>query len=176
MTDTPPTYTLQQALEQIEKWCYESLTETKLNGSKKVVKDEFGNTIRIPVPKKVKEHLEALYEDMDLDDWLKLANVYKTVALGSAFEAKKRVGRPPGAHYGLGSTERAALKREEAKRASIWYPGYPDGCVECKGTDYAHASGGMCNRCRNRLRRMGIGIREYRKLKAKLKTLPKEPS
>ncbi len=34
-----------------------------------------------------------------------------------------------------------------AEASGEWYPGYPKGCTECKGTDRKHYSGGKCTRC-----------------------------
>lgn len=161
MNFIPPTLTLSEAIQQIERWAYET------------VKDEKGRAVRIdgevarlPVPSKVKEHLEALYDQMELDDWLALADGFKEIALGKAFEQKRRKGRPPGPDYGLGSTERSRRERERAKALGVWHTKYPDGCTECNRTTYKHASGGICSHCRGVLREQGLSIKEYRALKA----------
>lgn len=146
-----PRLTLEEAVKQIEHWCY--------------ARDKKGKRTDEYDTKKVKEYLEALYDQMDLGDWQNLAEAYKGVALGKNFEEKRRRGRPPGAHYGCTQAERQAALKAEARKLGVWHVHYPDGCTECGRKDYAHASGGICSRCRETLRNAGIKIKDYRRMK-----------
>ena len=142
--------TLSESLKQVERWCYDP------------VKIE-GKIVRIPNSKKVKEYLEGLFDQMTREDFLKLANIYKDIALSPTKKGGQR-GRPRGPLYGLTGAKRAAKERELAKKAGVWHLRYPNGCIDCGSTDYKHVTGGLCTRCKASLNEMGVSMKQYREM------------
>ncbi len=144
---------LSRAIGQIEANCYDSP-----RGSKSVAKKD-----RIPNPKKIKEYISMLYDCMDIEDWKQLGKVFQPIMFP---QTKVRRGRPPGDFAGMTNAERAAAKKEKARKLGIWSLKYPDGCTECKSKSYGEASGGICNRCYATLRDSGLTLRQYKERKA----------
>ncbi len=159
----PPKTTLPEALAQVERWCYIVLEDE--HG--KPVKID-GKTAKVPDAAKVQEYLKGLYECMDPDDWVQIATAYRDVMFPSSKEGKKR-GRPRGMFYGMTSAERADAERKAAVKLGVWHIRYPGGCTDCGSREYAHATGGLCNRCHIALKDLGLTMKDYREAERKQK-------